>query len=402
MSYPGDRIKASPIYFPNDGEPSKLDKIPLTEKSLQEDWLQRVIHDHPSLLPTTEIEPAFSPLISLGREIEADSWFIDNLFISPQGYLTIVETKLWRNPEARREVVGQIIEYAKVVSTWSFNELNQKVKEHNEQRWGVIDMIRTVVPIPEEDEGILIDAISKNMQRGHFLLLIVGDGIRESTEELAEYLSESPQLHFTLALVELKIYQATDGLLVIPQVVTRTREITRAIIRIEGNQIQQISVDTDVNIEPDKVKHKRTALSEEEFFELLQERAGSEEVEFARQLMEDAEDLGCLIKMRQSSYTIRYRDPSGSRQKLSLLIVHSYGTFETGNLPIKLKNIGLPEDISYDYYQQLGNSLQGCEYKGKERYWKMKPAIESLDDILAALESVVASIEDAAQKKLEH
>ena len=28
----------------------------------------------------------------------------------------LIECKLWRNPEARREVVGQILDYAKVLT----------------------------------------------------------------------------------------------------------------------------------------------------------------------------------------------------------------------------------------------------------------------------------------------
>jgi len=78
------------------------------------------------------------------------------------------------------------------------------------------------------EEHTLIDKISRNLSPGRFLLLIIGDGIRESVEELVSYLSQSPQLHFTLALVELQVYrlgEADDSLLIIPQLVTRTREI---------------------------------------------------------------------------------------------------------------------------------------------------------------------------------
>ena len=127
MEHAGERIKSAPIYFPNQGKPSVLKRLPLTKNQLQEGWLQSLIHNYPSILPAEEIEPIFSPLVSLGKEVGAGSWSIDNLYISPQGYLTIVETKLWRNPEARREVVGQIIEYAKEVSTWTFDELDLKV-----------------------------------------------------------------------------------------------------------------------------------------------------------------------------------------------------------------------------------------------------------------------------------
>ena len=44
-----------------------------------------------------------------------------------EGYLTLVETKLWRNPEARRTVVAQIIDYASHLSTWTYDDLRQAV-----------------------------------------------------------------------------------------------------------------------------------------------------------------------------------------------------------------------------------------------------------------------------------
>ncbi len=56
--------------------------------------------------------------------------------VYPRGYLTIVETKLWRNPEARREVVGQIVDYAKELSTWDVEELVASLAEADETKIG--------------------------------------------------------------------------------------------------------------------------------------------------------------------------------------------------------------------------------------------------------------------------
>jgi hypothetical protein len=71
-----------------------------------------IVHNKPNILSVFEIETGFMPLIPIGREVSTVAGYIDNLFISPEGYLSIVETKLWRNPEARREVIGQILDTA--------------------------------------------------------------------------------------------------------------------------------------------------------------------------------------------------------------------------------------------------------------------------------------------------
>ena len=53
---------------------------------------------------------------------------IDNLLVTPAGLPVLVECKLWRNPQARREVVGQILDYAKELSRWSSSDLQREVR----------------------------------------------------------------------------------------------------------------------------------------------------------------------------------------------------------------------------------------------------------------------------------
>src|SRR5205814_1415007 len=101
-----------------------LERVPLSEtrvpgsalpadERVSELFLQRVLDKSPELLPIQDIDERVEPpLFSLGREIQTSVGAIDNLFISRNGYLVVVETKLWRNPEARRQVIAQVIDYA--------------------------------------------------------------------------------------------------------------------------------------------------------------------------------------------------------------------------------------------------------------------------------------------------
>ena len=91
-----------------------------------EDWLQNLLFETPEILPFGEFAPTFAPT-PLCRELPTAAGPIDLVYISEQGRLSIVECKLWRNPEARREVVTQILDYAKEISTWSYEELNAAV-----------------------------------------------------------------------------------------------------------------------------------------------------------------------------------------------------------------------------------------------------------------------------------
>ena len=118
----------------NENNVETLNRVLLNSKTFQEDWLQNLLENNPDLLPTAEIDQIFSPLVFIAREVNVKSGFIDNLYISSKGYLVVVETKLWRNPESRREVVGQIIDYAKDLKEWSYEELDNLYKEYKKRK----------------------------------------------------------------------------------------------------------------------------------------------------------------------------------------------------------------------------------------------------------------------------
>ena len=116
------------VYLP---KPGGSRAVPLRRRRLDrelggggydEDWLQHLLVQTPEILPIGEIDPAFSPAIPLCRELPTEAGPIDIAYLSEQGLLTIVECKLWRNPEARREAVSQILDYAKEISRWSYEE----------------------------------------------------------------------------------------------------------------------------------------------------------------------------------------------------------------------------------------------------------------------------------------
>lgn len=198
--------------------------------AVSEAAIQHLVHAHPSCLPIAEIDPLFSDPIPICMELNTPAGPIDNFMITASGLPVLVECKLWRNPEGRREVVGQILDYAKELSRWSSSDLQREVS----RRCGgdgnpLLERVRQAGY--EVDEIGFNDALTLNLRRGRFLLLIVGDGIREGVEAIAEYLQAHAGLHFTLGLVEMPIYVAADGTrLAVPRVLARTRLVTRTVV----------------------------------------------------------------------------------------------------------------------------------------------------------------------------
>ena len=68
-----------------------------------------------------------------------------------------------------------------------------------------------------------MDAVARNLARGRLMLLVAGDGIREGTESIVQYVGRDAGLHLTFGLVEVAGYEMPDGrLLVQPRVLART------------------------------------------------------------------------------------------------------------------------------------------------------------------------------------
>jgi hypothetical protein len=91
-------------------------------RAVTEADIQALVHAHPACLPITEIDPMFAGPVPICTELNTPAGPIDNFMVTPSGLPVLVECKLWRNPEGRREVVGQILDYAKELSRWSSSE----------------------------------------------------------------------------------------------------------------------------------------------------------------------------------------------------------------------------------------------------------------------------------------
>jgi len=198
--------------------------------AVSEATIQQLIHDNPVCLPIAEVDPMFVGPVPICMELNTPAGPIDNFMVTPSGLPVLVECKLWRNPEMRRQVVSQILDYAKELSRWSASDLQRESSRRLDRSGNVLlELVREAGH--EVDEADFNDALTANLRRGRFLLLIVGDGIREGVEAIAEYLQAHAGLHFTLGLVELPIFVTPSGeRLVTPRVLARTETVLRTVV----------------------------------------------------------------------------------------------------------------------------------------------------------------------------
>lgn len=229
------RQHSTPLMISSDG--TKVSAASLLElgvggHGMSEAAIQDLIHRFPTCLPIAEIDPLFVNAVPICRELTTPAGAIDNLLVTPSGLPVLVECKLWRNPEGRREVIGQILDYAKELALWSSSDLQREARKRLGKDGNVLlDLVRAAGH--DVDEIDFNDALTTNLKRGRFLLLIVGDGIRIGVETIVEYLQGHSGLHFTLGLVELPVYQLADGArIVVPRVLAKTQTVLRTVIEV--------------------------------------------------------------------------------------------------------------------------------------------------------------------------
>jgi len=236
-----------------------------------EAWLQRLIHRHPTCLPMDQIEPGFAVLVPVCMELPLSSGYLDNLLMTPDGDIVIVEAKLWQNPEARRDVVAQALDYANSLFGLNYEKLEAailKAEFDGDKPTTLYGIFGNADTLEEPD---FIDAVNRNLRNGRIVVLVVGDGIRSEAETLVEGLQAHAGFHFTFALVELAVFRGAteDDLVVMPRTLLKTYMVERGIVRIEDGRTEVVSAQTDQDKKP---MNPRQSITSEQFFEAMRER----------------------------------------------------------------------------------------------------------------------------------
>jgi hypothetical protein len=318
------------------GQASTLIRMDLAGSDYDEAWLQRLLFHNPNLLPTEQIEPGFGDLVAICQELPLAfgpnrSGALDNVFVTAEGGLFFVEAKLWRNPEARRAVVAQAIEYAAAIFRMNYLEFEAAVLHARQNLPNQVNSLFDLVKAENKDigEADFIDAVTRNLRRGRAIIAVVGDGIREDLELLAELLQTHAGDRFTFALVEMGLFESADKSLrvVVPSVLAKTALIERGVVQILDTQVggQQIVINSPSSVSPLTQKSRSISMGEDEFFERLDRRdPGSAAV--LKSFLSKAESLGVTADW-QRALNLKHPFPEGN--PLNLGTIDKDGFVET-------------------------------------------------------------------------
>ena len=296
-----------------------LERIILGSGIFNESWLQKLIHDRPEILPISRIEPGFGSPIALAREVRCGHGKVDNLYLTPTGEIILVEAKLWSNPQARREVVAQALDYVAALMSLTYEEFENTVINAG-------CSVKSLYACIEDQsdalsESAFTDAVSNNLARGRILVLIVGDGIRREAEALGALLQSHAGAHFTFALVELAAWRnpITGDVLIIPDILAQTVMIERGVVRLENGVMQ-------VQAMPAKTTQKPKSISEEMFFEELA-RQDPNLPSAIRDFLAVVEPLGVYTDLK-ASLSLKVDHPE-TNNPINVGFIHANGTLWT-------------------------------------------------------------------------
>lgn len=212
----------SPIFMlQKDGE-----IISMTEKQFdKESDLQDLLAQHPELLLSDYrgVENFNLLLVQQEATVQGDStgsntFYLDHLFLDPKGIPTLVEVKRSTDTRIRREVVGQMLDYAANALLYWPVETIQLMFNSTWQKLGKKpDDVLTEFLGENADIPSYWKEVNKNLQTGNIRLIFAADSIPESLKNIVQFLNSQMKFAEVLA-VDIRTFKSGDLQVIVPKV----------------------------------------------------------------------------------------------------------------------------------------------------------------------------------------
>lgn len=189
--------------------------IEIPETTYQdEDELQRLLTETPTLIPVEEMGGELQgPLMTVAREASLASGSVDVLCLDQRGRPVIIEAKLRKNPEIRREVVSQALSYAAHLEGMSLDEFSETViRPWVEQTTGTDQRtsVEASLSLLGYEPAVELEAnLARYLEEGDFVMFIVVDEPHKQLRKTVSYVNNHAD--FDIHLVEVGYFRSSDG-----------------------------------------------------------------------------------------------------------------------------------------------------------------------------------------------
>lgn len=183
--------------------------------------LQHILYESPEVIPITSLgEEKLQPKVFVREAGLPGSGSTDLIGVDEQGGITIIECKLAANPDIRRKVVGQLLEYAAFLWTMDYEQFDRTCcRAEKWQDRHLVDVMRERIDADsiEWSEELFISGVTDNLKSGNFTLIIAVDRLNDELRRIIEYLNSRGPGTPKISALEVLQFEAGDTQLLVPQ-----------------------------------------------------------------------------------------------------------------------------------------------------------------------------------------
>lgn len=323
------------------GSLTGLSQTPYDSESL----LQGLLADYPDLLAGEQIDienPRRWLLVAREYGVPdvedgASRWSLDHLFLDQDGIPTLVEVKRSSDTRIRREVVGQMLDYAaNAIAFWPVDRIKARFEAHCNERGRQPQDVLAEFLTPEStlDAEWFWETVKQNLAAGNIRMVFVADLIPPELRRIVEFLNKQMKPAEVLA-IEIKQYAGQNLRTLVPTVIGLTAE---------AKQIKS-------------GPRSRRKWDFNSFFELLTSNHGHEIASIANRIFEWADQRGLRVWWGEGAITGSFFpmfDFDGMTHYL-------FGVWTGGGIEIQFQHMQEPfdtEDMRRELLARL-NAIQG-------------------------------------------
>jgi len=193
--------------------------------------LQELLEKYPNLLAGDQMDNVrLRKWLLIKREApipnsegSAGQWSADHLFVDQDAIPTIVEVKRSSDTRIRREVVGQMLEYAANATTyWSMEQIKADFESMCEKEKSDPEVLLRELLGEGNDLDGFWEKFKTNLKAGKIRMVFVADRIPPELQRIADFLCEQmdPAEVYT---IEIKQYVGEGLKTLVPKVLGRTK-----------------------------------------------------------------------------------------------------------------------------------------------------------------------------------
>ena len=309
-----------------------------------ETLLQKLLADHPDLLAGDQIndeEPRRWLLVTRemavpGEQDGAGRWSLDHLFLDQDAIPTLVEVKRSTDTRIRREVVGQMLDYAaNAVAYWPVEDVRARFEDRCKGDGLDPEAVLFEFLSDGQDAPAFWQQVKTNLQAGRVRLIFIADEIPPELRRVVEFLNSQMDPAEVLA-VEVKQFVGENLKTLVPRVLGQT-ETARQKKRADRGEARQ--------------------WDEASFFSDLTQRRDEDEVRIARLILEWAKAHGLRLSWgkgkREGSFSPLHDNKFGKNPLFSV--------WSSGFVQLLFQQMRLPPFAALVERRSLGDRLTAID-----------------------------------------